>query len=62
MGKTNQDNHGNQLNPNNDAYWESRGLDKRPTDWEEPGHQHEAEQSREIRERRDKRSTVRQSP
>ena len=24
------DNHANQLNPNNDAYWESRGFDGRP--------------------------------
>ena len=29
------DNHANQLNPNNDAYWESRGHDERPDDWEE---------------------------
>lgn len=29
------DNHANQLNPNNDAYWESRGWDGRPDDWEE---------------------------
>lgn len=30
------DNHANQLNPNNDAYWESRGFDDgRPEDWEE---------------------------
>lgn len=29
------DNHANQLNPNNDAYWESRGLDERPDNWEE---------------------------
>ena len=29
------DNHANQLNPNNDAYWESRGWDDRPDDWEE---------------------------
>ena len=28
-------NHANQLNPNNDAYWESRGLDERPDNWEE---------------------------
>ena len=28
------DNHANQLNPNNDAYWESRGYDERPEDWE----------------------------
>jgi hypothetical protein len=29
------DNHANQLNDNNDAYWESRGFDERPDDWEE---------------------------
>lgn len=29
------DNHADQLNPNNDAYWESRGWDERPEDWEE---------------------------
>ncbi len=29
------DNHANQLNSNNDAYWESRGWDERPDDWEE---------------------------
>ena len=29
------DNHANQLNPNNDAYWESRGHDERSDDWEE---------------------------
>ena len=29
------DNHANQMNPNNDAYWESRGYDERPDDWED---------------------------
>ncbi|MGP8217570.1 MAG: hypothetical protein ACLQQ4_18525 [Bacteroidia bacterium] len=29
------DNHANQLNDNNDAYWQSRGYDERPDDWEE---------------------------
>ena len=29
------ENRSNQLNPNNDTYWESRGLDERPDDWEE---------------------------
>jgi len=28
------DNHADQMNPNNDAYWESRG-EERPDDWEE---------------------------
>ena len=27
-----RDNHSNQLNPNNDAYWQSRGEDERPAD------------------------------
>ncbi len=26
------DNHANQLNPNNDEYWHSRGYDERPDD------------------------------
>lgn len=29
------DNRKNQLNKNNDAYWQSRGEEKRPEDWEE---------------------------
>lgn len=32
--KDDQDNHSNQLNPNNDAYGESRGYEERPDDWE----------------------------
>lgn len=33
MTKQSSDNRSNQLNPNNDAYWQSRGLDERPDDW-----------------------------
>ena len=29
------DNHANQMNPNNDAYWESRDYDDRPDDWDD---------------------------
>lgn len=29
------DNHANQLNPNNDAYWQSRGYDEKPDDWDD---------------------------
>jgi len=29
------DNHADQMNPNNDAYWESRGEESRPEDWED---------------------------
>ena len=32
--KDDLDNHANQLNPNNDAYWDSRGYDGRPDDWD----------------------------
>ncbi|WP_170432940.1 MULTISPECIES: hypothetical protein [Ruegeria] len=28
------DNHANQMNPNNDTYWSDRGYDDRPEDWE----------------------------
>jgi len=35
MAGPNEDNHANQMNPNNDAYWESRGEDERPDDWED---------------------------
>ncbi|MCX9011698.1 MAG: hypothetical protein OIN66_11330 [Candidatus Methanoperedens sp.] len=35
MSKSDDDNHADQCNPNNDAYWESRGDDGRPDDWEE---------------------------
>lgn len=33
--QSDHDNHANQLNPNNDAYWQSRGWDERLEDWEE---------------------------
>ena len=29
------DNRANQMNPNNDEYWQSRGYDERPDDWED---------------------------
>ena len=35
MDKNDQDNHANQLNPNNDSYWQSRGEEDRPEDWED---------------------------
>ena len=31
----NDDNRANQMNPNNDAYWQSRDHDERPDDWED---------------------------
>ncbi len=39
--QSDQDNHANQLNPNNDAYWQSRDDDERPDDWEEQAREEE---------------------
>ncbi|MBB3291697.1 hypothetical protein FHT39_000336 [Mitsuaria sp. BK045] len=33
--KQDQNNRSDQLNPNNDAYWQSRGDSLRPNDWED---------------------------
>lgn len=36
--KDENDNHSNQMNPNNDTYWSDRGYEERPEDqdeWEE---------------------------
>ena len=33
--QSDRDNYANQMNPNNDAYWQSRGFEERPDDWEE---------------------------
>lgn len=33
--KEEQDNRSAQLNPNNDSYWQSRGYDERPENWNE---------------------------
>ena len=33
--QSDMDNHANQLNPNNDEYWGSRGHDERPDEWED---------------------------
>ena len=35
MAKHDDDNRSCQLNPEHDAYWQSRGEDERPDDWEE---------------------------
>ena len=40
------DNHADQLNPNNDAYWESRGFDERPDQWEEQASEKEGEEQK----------------
>lgn len=33
--QTEQTNRANQLNPNNDAYWQARGYSGRPKDWKQ---------------------------
>lgn len=33
--QSDNDNHGNQLNPIHEEYWHSRGEDGRPDDWED---------------------------
>lgn len=35
MAKHDDDNRSQQLNPEHDAYWQSRGEDERPDDWED---------------------------
>ena len=37
------DNHANQLNSNNDAYWQSREYEQRPEDWESRDNRDSAE-------------------
>ena len=34
-GGGSDDNRANQMNPNNDAYWQSRGYDEKPDDWQQ---------------------------
>ena len=58
--QSDMDNHANQPNPNNDAYWESRGYDERPAYWED--HRDEEDQSsgnRQAQSSRTERSTKR---
>jgi hypothetical protein len=35
MQSPDDDNRSRQLNPENDAYWQSRGYDERPDDWQD---------------------------
>ena len=35
IGRDHRNNHANQMNPNNDAYWQARGYNERPDDWED---------------------------
>ena len=49
QGRNDRNNHSNQMNPNNDAYWQSRGYNERPGDWED---QVDKEEHQQIQERR----------
>ncbi len=48
-GRDDRNNHSNQMNPNNDAYWQSRGYNERPDDWED---QVDKEEQQQVQERR----------
>ena len=48
-GRNDRNHYANQMNPNNDAYWQSRGYNERPDDWEV---QVSKEKQRQIQERR----------
>ena len=48
-GRNDRNNHANQMNPNSDAHWQSRGYYERPDDWESRADKEEQQQ---IHERR----------
>ena len=53
------DNHANQLNPNNDAFWQSRDGDERPDDGEDRAEkQSPASEKENLRARNGERSSV----
>ncbi len=52
MDKQLLDRRSNESNPNNDAYWQARGYDQRPTDWRE-SYQIIVKLEREQRERQE---------
>ena len=44
------DDHANQMNPNNDSYWESRGYDGQPDDWEDRVDEDDDQPERSVKE------------
>lgn len=50
MSKSDIDNRADQLNPNNDAYWQSRGEDERPDDWDLRDIQDQQDSTDEVKE------------
>ena len=49
-GEDERNNRANQMNPNNDAYWQSRGYDERPDDWEDQVDKEEQQKAQERRQ------------
>ena len=49
-GEDDRNNRANQMNPNNDAYWQSRGYDERPDDWEDQVDKEEQQKGQERRQ------------
>ena len=48
-GRDDRTNHANQMNPNNDAYWQARGYIERPDDWKDQVDKKEQQQVHHIR-------------
>ena len=48
-GRDHRNNHANQMNSNNDAYWQARGYNERPDDRED---QVDKEKQQQVQERR----------
>ena len=48
--KDDLDNRSNQMNPNHDLYWQSRGFDARPDDWSDRIHRDDAQPKRSPKE------------
>ena len=49
-GEDDRNNRANQMNPNNAAYWQSRGYDERPDDWEDQVDKEEQQKAQERRQ------------
>ena len=51
MGRHSElNNRSQQLNPNNDVFWQSRGFDERPENWEERAEEESPKQQAEAKD------------
>ena len=55
MAKQDSDNRSDQLNPNNDAFWQACGFDERPEDWDQRNIEDAADARKDIRSDRSPR-------